>query len=217
LIASLAAWRGSRRGQLVLGGFLLFTIYTLVIYAFSVHLNKLFLVYCAGLGVALFSLIALARGLGPLEALLSWNARIPRRLAGGYLVLVGAAFAALWLMQLVPATVDGSTPPELAETGLFTNPIHVLDLAFILPLHILAGVWLWRRRAIGLALSAVVLAFGVLMSASICVLVVMMEVSAVSGGGAPIAVAMGAVSLGALGLLVWLLRSIPDGPPDEGT
>jgi len=41
LIAALAAWRGSRRGQLVLGGFLLYTIYTLVIYAFGVHLNAL--------------------------------------------------------------------------------------------------------------------------------------------------------------------------------
>jgi hypothetical protein len=210
LIASLAAWRGSRRGQLVLGGFLLYAIYTLIIYAFGVHLNALFLVYCAGLSVALYSLIALARSLGPFEDVTPWNPHTPRRSVGAFLIFVGVAFGGLWLMQLIPAALHGTAPKELVETGLFTNPIHVLDLSFILPLHVIAGVWLWRRRSIGVALAAVVLAFGVLMAASIGVLVVMMELSAISGGGLPVAVAMAAVSLSALGLLTWLVRTVPE-------
>ncbi len=210
LIAALAAWRGSRRGQLVLGGFLLYTIYTLVIYAFGVHLNALFLLYCAGLGVALYSLITLARGLPPLDSLTSWDPRMPRRAVGGFLITVGIAFGALWLTQLIPAALHGRDPQELVDTGLFTNPIHVLDLSFILPLHVLAGVWLWRRRANGVALAAVMLAFGILMAGSIGFLVVMMEVAAVSGGGVPVAIAMGAVTLASFGLLAWLLRSVPE-------
>ena len=42
--------------------------------------------------------------------------------------------------------------------------MHVIDLAFVLPAHVLAGVLLWKRRAAGELLGPIVLAFGVLMA-----------------------------------------------------
>lgn len=192
---------GSRRGSLVLAGLLLYAVYTLVIYAFALHLNELFLLYCAGLGVALFALIALARTLlhdPPAQI----AARIPHRLAGGYLIAIGVVFGALWLLQLVPAALTGQPPRELAETGLFTNPVHVLDLSFILPLHVIAGVQLVRRRPVGLVTGPVLLAFGAAMSASIGFLV------GFAAGEPAIVIAMAAVSAGALGLLVRLLWAL---------
>ncbi len=200
IAAALWAAGGSHRGQLVLGGALLYTAYTLVIYAFAVHLNALFLVYCAGLGVALYTLIALGRRLDVADAGTWFDARVPRRTAGGYLIVVGVAFAGLWLLQLVPAAITGEAPPELVATGLFTNPIHVIDLAFILPLHLIAGVLLWRRRPLGFVLAPIVLAFGVLMAASIAFLVIMT-------GTWPVAAAMALVSLSSLVLLAAMLRS----------
>ena len=60
VLAVAARWASrSPRGRLVLAGALLFVIYTLLIYAFAIHLNALFLVYCGALGLALFALIAL--------------------------------------------------------------------------------------------------------------------------------------------------------------
>ncbi|MDQ3365681.1 MAG: hypothetical protein M3680_09675, partial [Myxococcota bacterium] len=205
-IAALRAARGSRRAQLVLAGALLFTVYTLVIYTFAIHLNALFLLYCAALGVALYTLIALGGELAPSAAPAAPVVATPRRLAGGFLVTVGVAFGMLWLLQLVPAALEGREPPELVQTGLFTNPIHVIDLSFILPLHILAGVMLWRGRALGWVLGPVVLAFDVLMAGSIGFLVVMVE-QATPGAGYGVAIAMGAVALISLGLLIALLRS----------
>ena len=52
--------RRSRRALLLLGGALAFTVYTFVLYAFAVHFNRMFLVYCAILGGAAFALALLA-------------------------------------------------------------------------------------------------------------------------------------------------------------
>lgn len=202
LLFVVAMWAstGSRRGGLVLAGLLLYAVYTLIIYAFAVHLNALFLLYCAGLGVALFALITLGRALlhdPPTQI----AARIPR-LAGGYLIAIGVVFGVLWLLQLVPAAITGQVPAELAETGLFTNPVHVIDLSFILPLHVIGGFLLLRRRPIALVLAPVLLAFGAMMSASIGFLV------AFAAGPLVLVIAMAISSLGAIGLLVRLLRAL---------
>lgn len=130
-------------------------------------------------------------------------------MVGGFLVFVGVAFGGVWVAQLVPAAITGETPAELAATGLFTNPIHVIDLSFVLPLHLIAGVALWRGRALGFVLAPVLLGFGALMTATIGFLAVLMEVRGVAEGGYPIAVAMSAVAALSLALLVWMLSTIP--------
>jgi hypothetical protein len=63
LVASGARARGgSRAARMVLGGALVYSAYSFVLYAFDVHFNALFLVYCAGLGLSFFSLAALLAG-----------------------------------------------------------------------------------------------------------------------------------------------------------
>jgi hypothetical protein len=56
--------------------------------------------------------------------------------------------------QDVPALLAGQVPSDIAEAGLLTNPIHVLDLALVLPAAILTGVLLARRRPWGYVLGA---------------------------------------------------------------
>jgi hypothetical protein len=41
------------------------------------------------------------------------------------------------------------TPESVAGAGLFTNPVHVIDRAIVLPAHVIAGVALLRRRPAG--------------------------------------------------------------------
>ena len=129
-------------------------------------------------------------------------------MVGGFLVFVGVAFGGVWVAQLVPAAITGEPPAELVATGLFTNPIHVIDLAFILPLHLIAGVALWRGRALGFALAPVLLGFGALMTATIAFLAVLMEVRHVADGGYPIAVAMSVLAALSLALLAWMLSTM---------
>lgn len=198
-----AAWagRGSRRGLLVYAGTLLFAVYTAAIYAFAVHLNAAFLVYCAALGIGVYSLIGALGRLWQARQGIGLAADVPRRSAGGFLVAVGAVFALLWLGQLVPAAIRGTIPDELAATGLLTNPVHVLDLSFILPLHVIAGVALWRRRSPIWLLGPVLLVFGTLMAASIAVL-------AFVAGSASVTVAMGGLAAVSARFSACLIRGI---------
>lgn len=98
-------------------------------------------------------------------------------------------FTLMWLSQLVPAAITKTVPAELAATGLPSNPVHVIDLTFILPLYVITGVLTWRGHARGLVLAPVLLVFGTLMASSIMLLTAMQ-----AGGVHPIAIAMGVLA-----------------------
>lgn len=189
---------GVRWARIVLCGALAFAVYTLAIYCFAIHLNALFLVYCAAFGVAIVGLVTTA-GTLVRDRADAWFEGGPRRRPAIALIAIGAVFAALWLAQLIPAMRTGEPPRELAESGLPTNPVHVLDLSLVLPLHVIAGVALWRRRPIGLVLAPVLLAFGALMAGSIAVLL------AISGGWSIAAIMVAIAALEAI-LLIGMLR-----------
>ncbi len=173
---------GSYRWSVLLAGAYAYVVYELAIYAFAVHFNALFFVYCATLGLASYALIAILGNLGMRPEPVEHGAA---RLAGGWLVALGGLFALMWLLEDVPAVARDMRPASLAETGLFTNPVHVIDLSFVLPAHVIAGVLLWRGRARGEVLAPVLLAFGVLMSASIGG---MMLAIRLAGGAGPVPV-----------------------------
>ncbi|HET7658984.1 MAG TPA: hypothetical protein VFK66_01250 [Oryzihumus sp.] len=149
--------RGSDRAWLLWLGALAFTVYNYVIYAFTLHVGRLSLLWIAVLGL---SVAALGAGLHRLDPeALHWSGRVPRRTVGIFLVVVGALFALLWLSELLPAVVHGTVPRSARELGLPANPVHVLDLAFFLPAVIAAGVMVLRRRPLGLALAPGLLVF----------------------------------------------------------
>jgi len=202
LLAGLvSARRGSVRGLQVWAGALVYLAYAFVIYAMSVHFTALFLGYVAVLGLSVYSLLLALPGRGEI--------RLPsrtRRLGAGALGAIAVAFALLWLTSILGALAAGRPPAELAEAGLPANPVHVLDLAIVLPGMILVAI---RSRRGGLAalLLAPLLVFGALMAASIAGTLLL--------GAAPAIVAalLGAVALGSAVLAGLLLR---DGSAEHG-
>jgi hypothetical protein len=170
---------GSRTGRFLLAGGYLYAVYELAIYAFAIHFNALFLVYCAALGVSVLGLVSTMHALGR-EELSSWfSDRMPRRSAAAVLIAIGVGFGLLWLGDIVPALVRGTTPATVVEARVPTNPVHVMDLSLILPAHVAAGVLLFRRRPLGYLLAPVLLGFGVLMATSIGGMMVVMRLRGV--------------------------------------
>jgi hypothetical protein len=207
VVSAIGALRRSRTARILLAGGLLYTVYELLIYAFAVHFNVLFLVYCATLGMSLFALfgvgIALAR-----EDVRGWfEDTVPIRTPGIFLLTVGVGFALLWLAEIVPALVRGTVPPSVVEAGVPTNPVQVIDLAAVLPAHIAAGVLLLRRRAHGFVAAPVILAFGLLMALSIAGMMVVMHLRAVEATF-PVAIAMGVLSVATGTMLSLMLRRL---------
>ena len=145
IILVLLAHRGSLTAYLAWLGTLAFTVYNYVIYTLSVHAGALFLPWIAVLGLSIYALIG---GLAVLDvrAVKARFPRAPRRMAGWFLIVVAAVFAALWLSDIVPAVLAAQVPAGARELGLASNPVHVLDLSFYLPAAFATGVLLLRRH-----------------------------------------------------------------------
>ncbi len=204
LVAAALARRGSRRAGLVLGGAVAYTAYSLVLYAFAVHFNPLFLVYSVALGLSFYALVSVAVACSREDARSWFSATAPARAAGVFSTTLGVAFYGLWLSEVIPALAAGKTPQTLAEVGLITNPVQVLDIGIVLPAFIVGGVALIRRRPLGYWLVPVMLAFAVLMDLALIGMDVSMAARGVPGGGQRVALfaVIGVVSLTVLWLML---------------
>lgn len=160
--------RGSRGALLILSGVLIYVIYSFTLYAFAMHFNALFLIYCATLGVAFYSLVDVGIYLRMQDGK-EWFALTQRRtrIAGWFLVAIAALFYALWLSSVIPALIDGQPPAALIEAGLITNPVHILDLSIVLPALAISGVITLARRPAGYLLAPTMLAFNTAMTLAI--------------------------------------------------
>ena len=195
LLTAVLTLRASRPAALLLGGGLVYTLYSYVIYAFAVHFNALFLVYCVALGLSFFALLLLLRALLEEDVRAWYGLRAPVRTAGVLQIAIAVIFAFLWLSEVVPALVHDRAPASVDAGGFFTNPVHVLDLSILLPALALSGVLLLRRRAAGFLLAPLLLGFAVLMAAAIAGMIVLMHQRGVAID------ASGSIVLGALALV----------------
>lgn len=168
-LAMRRAARGSLRAHFVWLGTVCYLLYAAVLASFSLRVNALFLVYVASLSLAVWSLVALLRCIPADELPGRMSPRLPARGIGVYLIGVAAAFATLWLMDVLPAMLTGDVPNSLRGTTLPTNAVQVLDFAFTLPLSVVAGAWLMRRRPWGILLAGMLLVFLTLESISVAV------------------------------------------------
>lgn len=71
--------------------------------------------------------------------------------------LLAVLISFLWLSELLPAILAGTTPSSIADADLPTSVIYSLALGIMVPAFALTGYWLWQRRAWGYAFTAVLL------------------------------------------------------------
>jgi len=165
----LMARAGSRRAMMVWLGTLCYIVYNSVMFTFAAVFNSLFLVNVAMLSLGVWSVVTLLRAID-VEAVPRWfDGHVAVRSIGAFMMLTACAFAALWLVDILPATLANTSPASLRGTRMNTNPVEVLDLAFTLPLCALAGIWLWRRRALGYLLTGTLLVMLTIESAGIAI------------------------------------------------
>ena len=207
VVAALRYHQGSRRAGLVWLGALLYLIYAFIVYAVAVHLNYLFLVYVAVLGLSAWAVIFNVndvRGSG-----IRYPQGRSRTVAASVIIATGVMFAGLWLSELVPALLTGEVPTSLTDAGLWVNPIHVIDLSMVLPGFIVSGVAALQGRDHGLFWLAPWLVFSVLMGSSIiAAMVLMMLAGATDTVPATVMVSV-VVAASLLAVRGYLTRSAP--------
>ncbi len=161
IVAIALTWRGSLRGQLLLGGMLFYFFYKYMQYAVMLSFNPMFLVY-----VAIFAMSAVAffLNLGGIKVSslpAHISAHFPRWLFIVFTLVMSVALIVLWLGRIIPYTLAGRFPDELA--GLTTLVTQAFDLGMVVPLLLSTAVLLWRRSVWGYFLGGISLTFGFVM------------------------------------------------------
>jgi len=149
IIAWILVKRGKSNVALVLWmGSLIFILYNSVMFLFAIPYNSLFFLYVAMLSLSFWSIFTLV----PKYKLANFTTSQPSkslRAISVYLLIIAAFFYFQELGQYFPALVNSAVPTTYEGTGFLTNPSHVLDLAFILPLVVLSAVWMWQHKPRG--------------------------------------------------------------------
>ena len=115
-VLSVVVARGSRGARLVLGGALLYVVYSFLLYAFAVHFNRCSSSTAPFWGSASTASRRSCSSSGPSRCGTGTAPTLPRRVAGTWLVVVAGAFAALWLSQVLAGAEGGSRPRREAPS-----------------------------------------------------------------------------------------------------
>lgn len=146
--------KGSLRGHFLLTGVLACFLYNSLSVAFGAAFNRLFLLYVAYVSTSLFAFV-LALSSFDLENLPRHvSPHLPYKTLAIFIFLSSLS-AGVWLTDLIPATLTGSVPPNLAHYT--TDVTAVIDIGVIMPSAILAGVLLQQRKPLGYPLAATLL------------------------------------------------------------
>jgi hypothetical protein len=154
LASSAFARRGSARALLVMFGMLDYALYNYAFYLFGAAFNALFLVYVA---VVVLAAAGLIFGLSALDArgFDESAARVPARPVAVFMLVVAAGLGGFWVATSLAYVLTGEVPAVVTAVGHPTNVIAALDLSMVVPLMLIAGVWLWQRRPWGYVLAVI--------------------------------------------------------------
>lgn len=161
------ATRGSLRGRVVWLGGLAYTTYVWASVGLQVSYNEFFLGYVALFSLSLFTLVGGVLSTDAEAVRRSLEGRVSASLYGGALVAIGVGLGVLWLSDIGPALLAGTTPLIVREAGRGTLVSHFLDLGVVVPSLFVGGVWLRRGRTWGYVLAGVVLVLGAVLASSI--------------------------------------------------
>lgn len=204
LVSTWYVGKESVRAFLIWIGTLIYVVYSYVIYAFFVHFGPMFLVYVAALGSSAYALAGATTQVDIEQLRSHWPPSFRVRSVSIFLMIVGVAFGGMWLAAIARALASGTAPEGVAAIGLPVNPVHVLDLAFLLPLAILTGVSHWRRRAFGVVFTTPILVFSVLMAAAIVSMTYFMRARGVLASLGVVPIMAGAIGVGVASSVVMI-------------
>lgn len=149
------ARKGLLKGRLLLTGTLGYFLYTYVSYSFLSMYNSFFLLYVFLMSASLFAFILAMMSFDIQTLPKYFNEKLPVTFIGSFLLVVSFVFAFMWLGKIVPSLMKDTPPVGLEHYT--TLVIQAMDLGFVIPASILAGIWLMKRKPFGFLLASVMI------------------------------------------------------------
>ncbi|MEH7108508.1 hypothetical protein [Bacillus sp. JJ1764] len=142
------------KGRLILTGTLGYFLYTYVSYSFLSMYNRFFLVYVLLMSLSFFAFTLSIMSFNIPRLPEYFHEKLPRGLIGAVLIFVSTAFGILWMGKIAPSLSNGNPPVGIEHYT--TMVIQALDLGFIIPIGLLAGILLIKRKPFGYLLASII-------------------------------------------------------------
>ncbi|HEX6337100.1 MAG TPA: hypothetical protein VFZ85_09105 [Jiangellaceae bacterium] len=159
----LPSMRTRPRAQLLWVGMLAYCVYNYALYLFGTQYSSVFLLHIAVFTVSVYALVLALAHLDVAGLARLFADRTPVRTVSAILALLGVALGTMWVAAAIRFVATGELPEEsskLVVPFVITRLGHALDLSLLVPAYLLAAVLLWRRKAWGYTLAAMLLAAG---------------------------------------------------------
>jgi hypothetical protein len=180
LISLLLFIKENRIACFIFSGTVFYILYSFFIYSFGVHFNNLFLLYCCIAGVSLYLFLITLYQLNRMDVHHWFADKTPVRIIGLYLLIIAVLFYLLWLKDIVPAIINHSIPKSVSDYDLLVNPVHVLDIAFVLPGLIITAILLMKKQRFGYIFTPIFLVFIIILALALAGMVMMLKVKHIS-------------------------------------
>lgn len=173
------ARKGLLKGRLLLTGTLGYFLYTYVSYSFLSMYNSFFLIYVFLMSASLFAFILAMMSFDIPTLPQYFNEKLPVTFIGSFLLVVSFVFSIMWLGKIVPSIMKDTPPVGLEHYT--TLVIQAMDLGFVIPASILAGIWLMKRRPLGFLLASVMIIKEITLLTALSAMVVFQMLAGIKG------------------------------------
>jgi hypothetical protein len=147
--------KGFLKGSLLLTGTLGYFLYTYASYSFLSMYNSMFLIYVALMSASFFAFILMMMSFDVENLSLFFSEKMPVKFLGGFLLFVSFVFGMMWTGKLGLPLLNNTPPADLQHYTTFV--IQALDLGFVVPAGLLAGILLMMRKPFGYLLAPVII------------------------------------------------------------
>ncbi|MFO7814337.1 MAG: hypothetical protein R6V14_01130 [Halanaerobiales bacterium] len=142
-------------GILVLFAMLFYSLYNYAFYLFSAAFNSLFLIYVTIFALSIFAILLLIRKLDVEKAAEKFKPETPFKLIGWYMIIAGILVGAFHIGLSFIYVISGNVPQIITNVAHPTNVIAALNLSMVVPVALIAGINILKKRAWGFVLALV--------------------------------------------------------------
>jgi hypothetical protein len=150
--------RGSVRAIPVWIGALFYTLYTYAYAVFGATFNDAFLLHIGAFSLSMFALACALPAIDIDAVAREFAGNRWAKVVGIFMVVVGAGQGALWVFVVVRNALNGALIENIPVTG--QHLVFALDLSLLVPMLIVSGVLLARRRPSGFLLGTAMAVMG---------------------------------------------------------
>jgi hypothetical protein len=165
------AKKGTFKGKLLLTGTLGYFLYTYITYSFLSMYNNFFLIYVMNMAACFYAFVLSIMSIDVDKINENFSDKLPRKTIGVFLIFIAVAISLMWLKIIVTPLMNGTVPVELEHYT--TLVIQALDLAFVVPTAILAGILLFRKKTFGYLLAPIIIIKAAALLMAITAMIVM--------------------------------------------